>query len=46
MIVLNVQNLGLSFGENTVFSSLSFDIKDDEKVGLDRRKRCGKDLFI
>lgn len=42
MIVLNVQNLGLSFGENTVFSSLSFDIKDDEKVGLIGVNGAGK----
>ena len=42
MIVLNVQNLGLSFGKNTVFSSLSFDIKDDEKVGLIGVNGAGK----
>ncbi len=34
MNVLDVQNLTLSFGENTLFSDISFDIKDREKVGL------------
>lgn len=39
MNVLDVQNLTLSFGENTLFSDLSFDIQDKEKVGFCRRKR-------
>ena len=30
MNVLDVQNLTLSFGENTLFSDLSFDIQDKE----------------
>ena len=34
MAVLDVQNLTLSFGENTLFSNVSFDIKEKEKVGL------------
>ena len=34
MNVLDVQNLTLSFGENTLFSNISFDIKDKEKVGF------------
>lgn len=34
MNVLDVQNLTLSFGENTLFSDVSFDIKDKEKVGF------------
>lgn len=34
MAVLDVQNLTLSFGENTLFSDVSFDIKEHEKVGL------------
>ncbi len=34
MNVLDVQNLTLSFGENTLFSNITFDIKDKEKVGL------------
>ena len=34
MNVLDVQNLTLSFGENNIFSNISFDIKDKEKVGF------------
>lgn len=34
MNVLDVQNLTLSFGENTLFSNLSFDVQDKEKVGF------------
>lgn len=34
MNVLDVQNLTLSFGENNIFSDISFDIKDKEKVGF------------
>lgn len=34
MNVLDVQNLTLSFGENTLFSDITFDIKDKEKVGF------------
>lgn len=34
MAVLDVQNLTLSFGEKTLFSNVSFDIKEKEKVGL------------
>lgn len=34
MNVLDVQNLTLSFGENELFSDISFDIKDKEKVGF------------
>ena len=32
MAVLDVQNLTLSFGENTLFDGVSFDIKEKEKV--------------
>lgn len=42
MIVLNAQNLTLSFGEEIVFSSLSFDVKDGEKVGLVGVNGAGK----
>lgn len=34
MNVLDVQNLTLSFGENSLFENISFDIKDNEKVGF------------
>lgn len=42
MIVLSAQNLTLSFGEETVFSSLSFDVKSGEKVGLVGVNGAGK----
>lgn len=42
MIVLSAQNLTLSFGEENVFSSFSFDIKDDEKAGLVGVNGAGK----
>lgn len=42
MNVLDVQNLTLSFGENTLFEGVSFDIKDNEKVGLVGVNGAGK----
>lgn len=42
MAVLDVQNLTLSFGENTLFSGVSFDIKEKEKVGLIGCNGAGK----
>lgn len=42
MNVLDVQNLTLSFGENTLFSNISFDIKDNEKVGFIGVNGAGK----
>jgi ATP-binding cassette subfamily F protein 3 len=42
MAVLDVQNLTLSFGENTLFESVSFDIKEKEKVGLIGCNGAGK----
>ncbi|MCH5314337.1 MAG: ABC-F family ATP-binding cassette domain-containing protein [Eubacterium sp.] len=42
MNVLDVQNLTLSFGENTLFENVSFDIKDNEKVGLVGVNGAGK----
>lgn len=42
MAVLDVQNLSLSFGENTLFSGVSFDIKEKEKVGLIGCNGAGK----
>ena len=42
MNVLDVQNLTLSFGENTLFSNISFDIKDKEKVGFVGVNGAGK----
>ncbi len=34
MSVLDISNVSLSFGENTLFDNVSFDVKDGEKVGL------------
>ncbi len=42
MTVLSAQNLSLSFGEENIFSSLSFDIKNDEKAGLIGVNGAGK----
>ena len=42
MAILDVQNLTLSFGENTLFSNVSFDIKEKEKVGLIGCNGAGK----
>ena len=42
MAVLDVHNLTLSFGEKTLFSNVSFDIKEKEKVGLIGCNGAGK----
>ncbi|MGN0521332.1 MAG: ABC-F family ATP-binding cassette domain-containing protein [Eubacterium sp.] len=42
MNVLDVQNLTLSFGENLLFQNVSFDIKDNEKVGFIGVNGAGK----
>ena len=42
MNVLDVQNLTLSFGENTLFSNLSFDVQAKEKVGFVGVNGAGK----
>lgn len=42
MAILDVQNLTLSFGENTLFENVSFDIKEKEKVGLIGCNGAGK----
>ena len=42
MNVLDVQNLTLSFGENKLFSNISFDIQDKDKVGFVGVNGAGK----
>lgn len=42
MSVLSIQNLTLSFGENTLFSDAAFDIKVKEKVGFVGVNGAGK----
>lgn len=42
MAVIDVQNLSLSFGEKVLFSGVSFDIKEKEKVGLIGCNGAGK----
>lgn len=42
MNVLDVQNLTLSFGENTLFSNISFSINEKEKVGFVGVNGAGK----
>ncbi len=42
MNVLDVQNLTLSFGDKTLFSNVSFAVKEQEKVGLVGMNGVGK----
>ncbi|MBQ9228354.1 MAG: ABC-F family ATP-binding cassette domain-containing protein [Eubacterium sp.] len=42
MAVLDVQNLSLSFGEDTLFEGVCFDVKEREKVGLIGCNGAGK----
>ncbi len=46
MAVLDVQNLTLSFGEETLFENVSFDIKEREKVGLIGVNGAGKTSLL
>lgn len=42
MNILDVQNLTLSFGESLLFSDVSFDVKDNERVGVVGVNGAGK----
>lgn len=42
MSVINVQNLTLSFGENTLFKDVSFNIEEKDRVGLIGANGVGK----
>ena len=46
MAVLDVQNLTLAFGENTLFKGVSFDVKEKEKVGLIGCNGAGKTSLL
>ena len=42
MAAVSVQNLTLSFGENTIFRDISFDVFDKDRVGLVGVNGAGK----
>ena len=42
MSVLSAQNLKMEFGQNVVFQNVSFDIYDNDKVGLIGVNGAGK----
>ena len=46
MSVLDVQNLTLSFGDDTLFEGVSFDVKEREKVGLIGVNGAGKTSLL
>lgn len=46
MNILDVQNLTLSFGENELFSNVSFTVKEKEKVGFAGVNGAGKTSLI
>lgn len=46
MSVVSIQNLTLSFGENTVFKDVSFDVFERDKVGLVGVNGAGKTSFF
>lgn len=42
MIVLSAQRVGKSFGERTLFSGVSFEVSDHDRIGLVGANGCGK----
>ncbi|MBE6758421.1 MAG: ATP-binding cassette domain-containing protein, partial [Ruminococcaceae bacterium] len=42
MAMLSAHHVGKQFGERTLFSGLSFEINEHDKVGLVGENGCGK----
>ena len=46
MTALSAHNLTKNFGERTLFSGLTFDVMDHDKVGLVGDNGCGKTTLL